>query len=85
MAEPTPTQDSDQEQRNAVEYTVSSKAYVENPELLPWYTTELQEPTPETRALFEKYSQLPSGDVVSHIKRVRDEAFKVVRARIKPR
>ncbi|KAF1946018.1 hypothetical protein EJ02DRAFT_395360 [Clathrospora elynae] len=77
MAAATPAQDAVQQERNAVEQTIVTKAYVDDPELLPWYTKELEEPKPATRELFEKYSKLPSAGVVLHIKQVRDEAFKI--------
>jgi hypothetical protein len=67
-----------QEERSKVEQIVANKDYVNEPELLPWYTKELEEPKPATKELFEKYSKVPSADVVVHIKHVRDEAFKIV-------
>jgi hypothetical protein len=78
MTEAAPPQDPAQDERRSVEQIVATKAYVENPELLPWYTRELEEPSPETRDLFEGYSKIPGADIVTHIKRVRDEAFTVV-------
>ncbi|KAF2014946.1 hypothetical protein BU24DRAFT_423865 [Aaosphaeria arxii CBS 175.79] len=50
---------------------------LQNVEKLPWYQKELQEINPEARELFEKYSQIPSEEVVSHITQFRDEGFKV--------
>ncbi|KAI8943185.1 hypothetical protein NX059_001214 [Plenodomus lindquistii] len=64
-------------ERKKMEEIIASKAYVNNPEILPWYTAELEEPTAETKKLFEGYSKVPSADVVAHIKQVRDEAFKI--------
>jgi hypothetical protein len=78
MTEAAPTQDPAQEERSRVEEVVATKAYVEDPELLPWYTKELEEPSPATRDLFEGYSRVPPADMITHIKRVRDEAFSVV-------
>ncbi|KAF1835161.1 hypothetical protein BDW02DRAFT_298696 [Decorospora gaudefroyi] len=76
MTEATKAQDAMDDARKKVEQIVASKAYVDDPELLPWYTKELPEPKPATRELFEKYSKVPSADVVHHIKHVRDQAFK---------
>lgn len=67
------------EERRAVAQIVESKAYLENPELLPWYTKDLEEPKPEVKDLFARYSHVPASDVVSHIKKVRDQAFNIVR------
>lgn len=78
MTEPTPAKDDAQAERNAVEQIVLTKAYVEEPELLPWYTKELEEPKPAVRDLFESYSKVPPTAVVAHIKHVRDDAFKIV-------
>lgn len=83
MAEATSQQDAAQKERNAVEQVVATKAYVDNPGLLPWYTAELEEPTAETKALFQQYCNLSGDDVVPHIKKVRDEAFKIVRILLK--
>jgi hypothetical protein len=78
MTEAAPTQDAAQEERSRVEEVVATKAYVQDPGLLPWYTKELEEPSPATRDLFEEYSKVPPADIITHIKRVRDEAFSVV-------
>lgn len=78
MTEAAPVQDSAQEERSSVQQILEAKEYEKNPELLPWYTKELEEPSPATRNIFEKYSKIPPGDVVTHIKRVRDDAFTVV-------
>jgi hypothetical protein len=56
MTEAAPTQDAAQEERSRVEEVVATKAYVQDPGLLPWYTKELEEPSPATRDLFEEYS-----------------------------
>lgn len=72
-----PRRDATQEERNALEQIVATKAYVDNPELLPWYTKEIEELKPDVRDLFENYTKVPSADVVGHIKHVRDEAFKI--------
>ncbi|KAF2851674.1 hypothetical protein T440DRAFT_422227 [Plenodomus tracheiphilus IPT5] len=69
--------DDTEAERRKMEQIMATKAYVDNPELLPWYTTELEQLTPETRNLFEEYSKVSSAEVVSHIKQVRDEAFKI--------
>ena len=82
MTEPIPAKDDAQAERNAVERIVLTKAYVEEPELLPWYTKELEEPKPAVKGLFESYSKVPPTDVVAHIKHVRDEAFKIVSRRL---
>lgn len=65
------------EQRQAIEQVIQTKAYLDDPELVPWYTKELQDPTPDVKALFEQYSHIPEVEIVAHIKKVRDEAFKV--------
>ncbi|KAL6708531.1 hypothetical protein ACN47E_002512 [Coniothyrium glycines] len=65
------------DERHAVEQIVATKAYVNNPELLPWYTKDLEEPKPDVKALFQNYSNIPEIEVVTHIKKIRDEAFKV--------
>ena len=77
MTEQAPARDA-AEERSAVEQIVSTKAYVDKPELLSWYTSELEEPKPDVRDLFESYSKVPRADVVAHIKHIRDEAFKIV-------
>ncbi|EOA90459.1 hypothetical protein ACJQWK_08078 [Exserohilum turcicum] len=76
MTEQAPARDA-AEERSAVEQIVSTKAYVDKPELLSWYTSELEEPKPDVRDLFESYSKVPRADVVAHIKHIRDEAFKI--------
>ncbi|KAL1798332.1 hypothetical protein ACET3X_002369 [Alternaria dauci] len=77
MTEAAPVQDPAQEERSSVEQILTTKAYEQNPELLPWYTKELEEPSPAVREIFEKYSKIAPADVVTHIKRVRDDAFTV--------
>jgi hypothetical protein len=67
----------EQEERNEVEQIIATKAYVDNPELLSWYTKDIAELKPAVRDLFENYSKVPSTDVVAHIKHVRDEAFRI--------
>ncbi|KAG9194184.1 hypothetical protein G6011_04219 [Alternaria panax] len=69
MTEVAPLQDAAQEERNSVQQVIATKAYEKNPELLSWYTKELEEPSPATRDLFEKYSKIPPADIVTHIKR----------------
>jgi hypothetical protein len=78
MTEATPAHDPAQEERQKVEQIVANKEYVNKPELLSWYTKELEVLKPATRELFEQYSKVPSEEVVAHIKHVRDEAFKIV-------
>ena len=77
MDEQAPNTDATREERSAVEQIVATKAYVDNPELLPWYTKEIEEPKPDVRDLFENYSKVPAADVIGHIRQVRDEAFKI--------
>lgn len=72
------TQDATENLRSKLEEIVETKAYVNDLEMVPWYTKELEEPKPAARDLFESYSKVPSADVVAHIKHVRDEAFKIV-------
>lgn len=48
------------------------------PEDLPWFKKELDDVKPDARELFEKYSKVPSQDVVSHIVTQRNKAFNVV-------
>ncbi|CAO2651828.1 Nn.00g001110.m01.CDS01 [Neocucurbitaria sp. VM-36] len=76
MSQAAPTEDPHEKERTAVEQVLSSKAYVDNPELLPWYKKDIEELKPATRDLFEKYSKVPPDDVTSHITQVRDQAFK---------
>lgn len=78
MSQATQAQDAAEQERTSVEQIVASKAYVDNPELLPWYKKDLVELKPETRKVFEDYSHVPADDVVAHITKVRDEAFKTV-------
>lgn len=78
MTEAAPMRDPAQDERSSVEQIIATKAYEQNPELLPWYTKKLEEPSSATRELFEKYSKIPPADTVTHIKRVRDDAFTVV-------
>lgn len=80
MDEASTIQNPVEEERSRVERVVATREYVDDPALLPWYTTNLEEPQPETRDLFEQYSKIPPADVVPHIKQVRDEAFKIVRS-----
>ena len=80
MTEASAPQDAATKERSAVEKIVATKAYVDNPGLLPWYTADLEEPSDETNALFEEYCKVPLANIVPHIKQVRDEAFKVVRS-----
>ncbi|KAF5851889.1 hypothetical protein GGP41_000617 [Bipolaris sorokiniana] len=77
MSEQASGRNATQEERSAVEQIIATKAYVDNPELLPWYTKDIEEPKPAVRDLFENYSKVPSTGVVAHIKHVRDEAFKI--------
>ncbi|KAF1849497.1 uncharacterized protein K460DRAFT_385292 [Cucurbitaria berberidis CBS 394.84] len=77
MSQALPAQDPGEKEANDAQQVIASKAYVDNPELLPWYKTDIIELKPETRDLFEKYSKVPSDDVIPHIKGVRDEAFKI--------
>jgi hypothetical protein len=78
MTEAAQIPDPAHEERSSVEQILTTKAYEMNPELLWWYTKELEEPSFATRDLFEKYSKIPPTYIVSHIKRVRDDAFTVV-------
>jgi phenolic acid decarboxylase len=67
-----------QDNPNAVEQYLKDKRWIEEPEVLPWYVKDLVDLEPKTRELFETYSKVPSDKVVSHIKQVRDKAFKIV-------
>lgn len=78
MAETSSIQKPAEKKPNAVENYLKDKTWVENPELLPWYTKDLVELEPKTRELFETYSKVPSDEVVPHIKSIRDKAFKIV-------
>jgi phenolic acid decarboxylase len=71
------------EQPNAVEQYLKDKRWIEEPEVLPWYVKDLVDLEPKTRELFETYSRVPSDDVVSHIKSIRDKTFKIVRVHSK--
>ncbi|KAJ5389551.1 uncharacterized protein N7496_000619 [Penicillium cataractarum] len=48
-----------------------------DPHTLPWYEPELQDVEPEARQLLEKYSKIPSDEVVQHVNNMRDRAFAV--------
>ncbi|KAH7132344.1 hypothetical protein B0J11DRAFT_521451 [Dendryphion nanum] len=48
-----------------------------NVEDLPWFQKDLGNLKPDARELFEKYSKIPTGDVISHVVELRDKAFKV--------
>ena len=52
MTEAAPVQDPAQEERSSVQQILETKEYETNPELLPWYTKELEEPSPATRDIF---------------------------------
>lgn len=77
MDKQAPNTDATPEERSSFEQIIATKAYVNNPELLPWYTKEVEELKFDVRDLFENYSKVPSADVVGHIRHVRDEAFKI--------
>jgi hypothetical protein len=77
MADSIPAQ-ATQGKGDFVQQLMDDKRWVEEPELMPWYVKELTELEPATRKLFETYSNVPSDEVVSHIKKVRDKAFRVV-------
>ncbi|KAH4263700.1 hypothetical protein HBI04_148700 [Parastagonospora nodorum] len=63
-------------QRKLGEY-IETKRYIEEPEILPWYKKEIGELKPPARDLFEQYSHVAPDEVETHIKRIRDEAFKI--------
>lgn len=69
-----------EEERSTIENIVATNAFYDNPEVLPWYETELEDLAPDMLELFREYSKIPSFEVVSHIKKVRDDAFKIVRS-----
>jgi hypothetical protein len=77
MADSIPAQ-ATQDKGDFVQQYMDDKRWVEEPELMPWYVKELTDLEPATRKLFETYSNVPSDEVVSHIKKVRDKAFRVV-------
>jgi SAM-dependent methyltransferase len=77
MTENTPADGSVEDIREKLAHWVETKRYIEEPEILPWYKKELNEIKPQTRDLFEQYSSIAPAEVESHIKKVRDEAFKV--------
>jgi hypothetical protein len=77
MADSIPAQ-ATQAKGDSVQQYMDDKRWVEEPELMPWYVKELTDLEPATRKLFETYSNVPSDEVVSHIKKVRDKAFRVV-------
>lgn len=78
MGDSQATQDATENFRNKLEQLIETKAYVNDLDMVPWYTKELEEPKPAARDLFERYSKVPPADVVAHIKQVRDQAFKIV-------
>lgn len=63
---------------NIVEQHLKDKAWIDNPEILPWYVKDLVDLHPKTKELFETYSKVPSDEVVSHITDIRNKAFKIV-------
>jgi hypothetical protein len=80
MADSVPPQ-ATQEKGDIIQQYINDKRWIEEPEIMPWYVKELTDLEPATRGLFETYSKVPSDEVVSHIKKVRDQAFKVVSLR----
>lgn len=57
---------------------MKDRRWIDDPEVLPWYVKDLVDLQPKTRELFETYSKIPSDDVVPHITKIRNEAFKIV-------
>lgn len=45
----------------------------------PFYTPELERVDPSTREVLEKYSKIPSEEVVPHILKIRDAGWEVYR------
>ncbi|KAF2643795.1 hypothetical protein P280DRAFT_420196 [Massarina eburnea CBS 473.64] len=43
----------------------------------PGWTEEIKDLTPEAQELFENYSKISSDEIKPHIKKIRDEAFKI--------
>lgn len=78
MSQAAPSDDAHGKERSAVEQVFANKSYVDNPELLPWYMKDLDNLKPAARDLFENYSKVPSHEVIPHITKVRDQAFKTV-------
>ncbi len=70
--------DAAERERERVQQVMESKAYVTNPELLGWYVKDLGELKPGAQDLFEHYCKISTAKVASHIKKVRDDAFKLV-------
>jgi hypothetical protein len=77
MADSLPAQASPQT-ASIVQQYMDDKRWIDEPELMPWYVKDLTDLEPATKALFETYSKVPSDEVVPHIKKIRDQAFKVV-------
>ncbi|KAF3049268.1 hypothetical protein E8E11_001028 [Didymella keratinophila] len=65
------------EKTNSVEQYLKDKTWVDDPEVLPWYVKDLVDLQPTTKELFETYSKVPSDEVVPHITKIRNKAFKI--------
>lgn len=70
MAQNTSAEESIDEVHKRLAHAVETKAYVDNPEILPWYKKDLSEIKPHTRDLFEKYSHIAPDDVETHIRTI---------------
>ncbi|KAF1359799.1 hypothetical protein EJ07DRAFT_165895 [Lizonia empirigonia] len=68
---------SSQEKPNPLEQYLKDKRWIDEPEIPPWYVKDLVDLQPKTKELFETYSKIPSDDVVSHITKTKDQAFKI--------
>ncbi|KAH8722748.1 hypothetical protein GQ44DRAFT_658035 [Phaeosphaeriaceae sp. PMI808] len=60
-----------------IAHWVETKRYVDEPEILPWYMKDLGDLDFRARDLLENYSNVPQVEVEAHVRKVRDEAFKV--------
>jgi len=66
-----------EEERVKIEQIIETKAFLDNPEALPWYEPEIQTLAPDNSELFQEYSKIPPSEITQHIKKVRDDAFSV--------
>ena len=71
-----------EEERVKIEQIIETKAFLDNPEALPWYEPEIQTLAPDNSELFQEYSKIPPSEITQHIKKVRDDAFSVVCLRL---
>lgn len=70
MAEAAPAKDPTEEMRKKVAHWLTTKRYVDEPEVLPWYKKDLPEIKPHTSELLENYSNVGPAEVELHLRKV---------------